>query len=86
MVLIPKGKGTSILEQRPITVLEIIYRIFAKGVVSAWQPTLHRDMLGPNVMGFRAETGTRHLAQLLSDVVCKRPSAARRRRRCGLPP
>ena len=28
-------------DQRPITVLEVIYRVWSKGVVLDWAPTLH---------------------------------------------
>ena len=67
--LIPKGMGTDVGMQRPITVLELLYRVFATGVVRAWRPVLHNEHLGDQAMGFRANCGTRHIAQLLSDIV-----------------
>ena len=72
VVLIPKGQGTDIKMQRPITVLELFYRIFAKGTVRTWRRTLMNEYLGEEAMGFRTASGTRHLAQFLSDVVASR--------------
>ena len=67
--LIPKGAGTDVASQRPITVLELLYRIFATGVVRAWGPVLQGEHLGEQAMGFRAGSGTRHISQLLVDLV-----------------
>ena len=56
VTMIPKAAGGSRpRDQRPITVLEVLYRIWAKGVVLAWGPTLQREFLGPAAMGFRAQ-------------------------------
>ena len=72
VALIPKGAGTEVSAQRPITVLELLFRVFAKGVVGAWRSVLQQEHLGEQAMGFRVGCGTRHLAQLLSDVVAMR--------------
>ena len=38
---------------RPVTVLDVVYRVWAKGVVMAWVPVLHREYLtGPHRNGF----------------------------------
>ena len=75
--LIPKGLGTEVTMQRPITVLELIFRIFATGVVKAWRPVLHEEHLGDQAMGFRAGSGTRHVGQFLTDVVAMRQMQGR---------
>ena len=68
VAMIPKASGGSRpRDQRPITVLEIVYRIWSKGTVQEWAPTLHTAFLGPVVFGFRVQSGTLHVAQLLSD-------------------
>ena len=70
VTMIPKAAGGSRpRDQRPITVLEVLYRIWAKGVALAWAPTLQHVFLGPSAMGFRAQCGTVHLVQLLSDII-----------------
>ena len=70
VALIPKASGGSRpLDQRPIAVLYVLYRLWAKGITLSWAPTLHGSFLGPSVLGFRAQAGTRHVAQLLSDLV-----------------
>ena len=70
VAMIPKASGGSRpQDQRPITVLDVAYRIWAKGSVLSWSPTLQTDCLGPSVTGFRAQSGTLHLAQLLSDLI-----------------
>ena len=70
VTLIPKAAGGSRpQDQRPITVLDTIYRIWAKGTVQAWTPVLQNRYLGPTTLGFRAQAGTLHLAQLLSDIM-----------------
>ena len=74
VALIPKGQGNEIKSQRPITVLELVFRIFAKGVVQTWRNILMSDYLGEQAMGFRSHTGARHLAQFLSDIVASRTS------------
>ena len=73
VAMIPKAAGGSRpQDQRPITVLDVLYRIWSKGVVLTWGPTLHGQYLGTAAMGFRAESGTLHAAQLLSDVIALR--------------
>ena len=72
VVLIPKGQGNDINSQRPITVLQLLFRIFAKGVARAWKKALMSEYLGEQAMGFRTSLGARHLAQFLSDVVASR--------------
>ena len=80
VTMIPKTSGGSRpQDQRPITVLNVLYRIWAKGIVLAWGPTLQRDYLGPAAMGFRAQSGAVHLVQLLSDII-----VMQRRRRAPL--
>ena len=54
---------------RPITVLDVIYRLWARGIVELWKAPLQQDILSECVMGFRAERGCSHLAQLVQDVV-----------------
>ena len=68
MILKASG-GTRPQDQRPITVLDVIYRIWAEGVVLTWTPGLHGAYLGSAAMGFRAQSGTLHLAQLLQDLI-----------------
>ena len=42
VAMIPKASGGSRpQDQRPITVLEVLYRLWAKVVVQEWAPTLH---------------------------------------------
>ena len=70
VAMIPKSSGgTRPRDQRPITVLEVVYRIWSKGVVLEWSPTLQHEFLGQSAMGFRAQSGTLHVAQLLSDLI-----------------
>ena len=66
-VAIPKASGGS-RPQRPITVLDVAYRIRAKGIVLACAPALQSSYLGDSAMGFRAQSGTFHKAQLLYDT------------------
>ena len=47
----------------------MVYRVWSKAIVTAWAPAMQRDLLGPWAMGFRAGSGTVHLAQLLSDLM-----------------
>ena len=80
VTMIPKASGGSRpRDQRPITVLEVLYRIWAKGIVLAWGPTVQRDYLGSAAMGFRAQSGAVPLVQLLSDII-----ALQRRRQAPL--
>lgn len=69
VVLIPKGNGNKIEDQRPITVLELFYRIFARGWSNTWKETLDKIYLGPAATGFRPATSARHMAQIISDVI-----------------
>ena len=70
VTMIPKSAGGSRpQDQRPITVLEVMYRIWSKGVVLDWSRVLQRDFLGQAAMGFRAQAGALHLAQLLADLI-----------------
>ena len=63
VTMIPKASGgTRPQDQRPITVLDVLYRIWAKGVVLTWAPVLQNEYLGQAAMGFRAQTGTLHLS------------------------
>ena len=45
--------GSRPQDQRPITVLDVVYRVWAKGIVMAVAPVLHREYLGGAVMRFR---------------------------------
>ena len=70
VAMIPKASGGSRpQDQRPITVLDVVYRVWAKGVTITWAPVLHGEYLGDAALGFRAQAGTLHLAQLLSDCI-----------------
>ena len=70
VTMIPKASGgTRPQDQRPITVLDVLYRVWAKGVVLTWTPVLQGEYLGQAAMGFRAQTGTLHLSQILSDII-----------------
>ena len=80
VTMIPKAAGGSRpRDQRPITVLEVLYRVWAKGVVLSWGPTLQTKFLGQAAMGFRAQSGAVYLVQLLSDLI-----ALQRRRHAPL--
>ena len=68
--MIPKSAGGSRpRDQRPITVLDLLYRIWSKGVVLTWAPVLQQSYLGQAALGFRAGAGTLHAAQLLQDLI-----------------
>ena len=70
VTMFPKVSGGSRPRaQRPITVLDLLYQVWAKEVVMEWSGTLNTKFLGKAAMGFRAQTGTLHLAQLLSDLM-----------------
>lgn len=70
ITMIPKASGGSRPEdQRPITVLDLPYRVWAKAVVQEWKPTLQTAYLGDAALGFRAQSGTTHVAQLLQDLI-----------------
>ena len=61
--------GTRPQDQRPSTVLDVVYGIWDKVVVLTWSPVLQTDYLGRAAMGFRAQSSTLHLAQLLTDLI-----------------
>ena len=70
VAMIPKSSGGSRpQDQRPITVLDLLYRVWSKGVVLSWQTVLQQSYLGQAAMGFRAGAGTLHVAQILSDLM-----------------
>ena len=46
-----------------------MYRLWSKGIALEWAATLQRDYLGQAALGFRAQAGTLHVAQLLSDII-----------------
>ena len=78
VAMIPKASGgTRPQDQRPITVLEVLYRIWAKGTVMSWGPTLQRSVLSDTAFGFRSGRGTLHAAQVVADLL----HAQRRRRK-----
>ena len=57
--MIPKANGGSRpADQRPITVLDVPYRVWAKGIVLEWLQVLQRQYLGDAALGFRAQSGT----------------------------
>ena len=57
----------------------MLWRLWSKGVVMEWTAVLQGAYLGQAAMGFRAQAGTLHVAQLLSDLI-----ALQRRRKEGL--
>jgi len=70
VVMIPKSAGgTRPQDQRPITVLPLLWRLWGKGVARDWVGVLQGAFLGEAAMGFRAQTGTLHVAQLLTDLI-----------------
>ena len=70
VAMIPKASGgTRPQDQRPITVLDVVYRLWSKGVVLAWASVLHGEYLGPTTMGFRVHASALHVAQLLNDLI-----------------
>ena len=55
VALIPKASGGSRpQDQRPIAVLDVLYRLWAKGVTLTWSPVLQGHFLGQAALGFRA--------------------------------
>jgi hypothetical protein len=75
VVMVPKASGgVRPQDQRPITILPVLYRLWSKGVSMDWAAEVQNVYLGPAAMGFRAQAGTLCVAQLLSDVIaiCKR--------------
>ena len=70
VVMVPKScGGVRPQDQRPITILPVLYRLWAKGVALAWAAELQGVYLGPAAMGFRANAGALCLAQLLADII-----------------
>ena len=70
VAMIPKAAGgPRPQDQRPITVLEVLYRLWAKGVVLEWGPTLQNALLSDTAFGFRSGRGTLHAAQVVQDVL-----------------
>ena len=61
--------GTCPQDRRPITVSDVAYRIWVKGIVLTWAPFLHGEYLGSAAMEFRSQSGTLHLEQLLQDLI-----------------
>ena len=58
VAIIPKASGGSCpQDQRPIAVLDVLYRLWAKGITLSWAPTPHASFLGPTVLGFSAPRG-----------------------------
>ena len=48
VAMIPKASGGSRpQDQRPITVLDVLYRLWAKGIIQGWAPVLQGIYLGP---------------------------------------
>ena len=73
VAMIPTSSGgTRPRDQRPITVLSVLYRLWSKGIVMEWTPVLQGQVLGPSAMGFRAGASTLHVAQVLSDLISVR--------------
>ncbi len=63
--MLPKSTGgTRPRDQRPITVLDVVYRIWSKGIVMVLSPVLQRDFLGQAAMGFCAQSGTSRSASI----------------------
>ena len=70
--MIPKASGGSRpQDQRPITVLEVLYRLWAKGIVTEWGPTLQASLLSDAAFGFRSGRGTLHAAQVVADLLAE---------------
>jgi hypothetical protein len=68
--MIPKAAGgTRPRDQRPITMQEVLYQLWSKGIIMEWTPALQRELLGPWAMEYRAGCGTLHLAQLLANLI-----------------
>ena len=66
VAMIPKAAaGSRLQDERPITVLDVVYRVWAKGVVMAWATVLHREYLGRTVICFRAQSGTMYTQDLI---------------------
>jgi len=46
-----------------------VWRLWGKGVARAWRAVVQGSFLGDAAMGFRAQTGTLHVAQLWTDLI-----------------
>jgi exonuclease III len=57
VAMIPKEGGTTNRDARPITVLDVLYRVWAKGNAMTWKETVQGKLLGPWAKGFRAQEG-----------------------------
>ena len=78
VTMIPKGAGGGRpQDQRPITVLEVAYRVWVKGLTLEWGPALHREYLGSAAMGFRRGCAVVGLPQVLLDVLRRREEEGR---------
>ena len=72
VAMIPKSAGgTRPQDQRPITVLEVLYRLWAKGIVTTWGSTLQNGVLSDTAFGFRSGRGTLHAAQVVADLLSR---------------
>ena len=76
VAMIPKANGGSRpQDQRPITVLEVLYRLWAKGIVQEWHHVLQTELLGQAAFDFRSQSGVLHAAQVLTDLISMQKSA-----------
>ena len=69
VAILPKGeavKGPN--DYRPITVMDVVYRVWAKGKVMDWQKDMAR-ILSPGVFGFREGHSGSHLSQMVQDLI-----------------
>lgn len=70
ITMVPKAAGGDRpRDQRPMTVLEVLYRVWVKGVTMEWKVTVHAKYLGPAAMGFRTGASALEVPQLLQDVL-----------------
>ena len=75
VVLLPKVEGRcQPCDLRPITVQDLMWRVWARGTLATWRERLEREVLDAAMFGFRPGQGTRQVGQLLGDllVVCRR--------------
>ena len=69
--MIPKASGGSRpRDQRPITVLDVLYRIWSKGLVREWSPAIQRGLLpqGEEGVPYRSSIPRRRRPLHLGDV------------------
>jgi len=53
VAMVPKSSGgVRPQDQRPITALELVYRVWAKGTIVSWSPTLEQFVLSDAAFGF----------------------------------